>query len=122
MGRAATQIAIFLLLLTAASNAVVVSGVGDALGVQPTTGSGDQIERTQDAAGSLEPSQGSSETLFSLFTSGGSVFSGIYKIIFAAPLMFINLGVPAWLTTFVFAPMAIVVTADLFYILSGRDA
>jgi hypothetical protein len=120
MARASMQIVIFLLLMTAASNAIVVSGVGDALGVAPTTGEPAAVQSAQSDAESFSPTQGSSETLFGLFTSGGSVFASIFQVALAAPLMFVNLGVPTWLVSFVFAPMAIIVFADLFGIIAGR--
>lgn len=121
MGRPSTQIAIFLVLLTAASNLILFSGVGAALGVAPSTGTPGQVEQVQEDADQLEPSQGQQDTLFGIFTSGTSALTDIYQVIFAAPLMFVNLGVPNWLTTFVFAPMAIVVLADVYHLLSGRD-
>lgn len=121
MARASMQIVIFLLLMTAASNAIVVSGVGDALGIAPTTGEQAAVTDAQAQADSFSPTQGSSETLFGLFTAGGSVFSSIFQVALAAPLMFINLGVPTWLVTFIFAPMTVIVFADLFGIIAGRS-
>lgn len=121
MGRASTQIVIVLVLMTAASNAIMASGVGAALGVAPTTGAQGEIDDVQDSADSIQPSQGPTETLFSLYNSVTGVFNNIYGVIFAAPLMLINIGVPTWLTTFLFAPAVVIVAADIAHLLTGRD-
>ena len=121
MGRASTQIVIFLVLLTAASNAIMVSGVGAALEISPGTGAEDEVQEVQDEADSIEPAQGTSETLFTMYTSTTQTFETIFTFVFAAPLMFINLGVPSWLTAMFFAPMAIIVAADIVHLLTGRD-
>lgn len=113
MARATTQIVIGLMLLTAASNAIMFSGVGAALDIAPSTGAEDRVEQTQDDASGFEPSQGNSDTLFSLYTSVTTVITSIYQIVFAAPLMFINLGVPTWLTGFIFTPLVVIVVTDI---------
>lgn len=121
MGRASTQIVIFLVLLTAASNAIMASGVGAALGVAPSTGAQDQIDQVQQDAETIEPTQGNTETLFSLYNSVTSVFSDLYGVIFAAPLMLINIGLPGWFVTFLFAPAVVIVATDVAHLLTGRD-
>lgn len=121
MGRASTQIVIFLVLMTAASNAIMASGVGAALGVAPTTGAQSEIDQVQSDADEIEPAQGSSDTLFSLYNSVTGVFASIYGVIFAAPLMLVNVGMPTWLVTFIFAPAVVIVAADVAHLLTGRD-
>lgn len=121
MGRASTQIVIFLVLMTAASNAIMASGVGAALGVAPTTGAQSEIDQVQSDADEIEPAQGSSDTLFSLYNSVTGVFASIYGVIFAAPLMLVNIGMPTWLVTFIFAPAVVIVAADVAHLLTGRD-
>jgi len=121
MGRASTQIVIFLVLMTAASNAIMASGVGAALGVAPTTGAQSEIDQVQSDADEIEPAQGSSDTLFSLYNSVTGVFASIYGVIFAAPLMLVNIGMPTWLVTFLFAPAVVIVAADVAHMLTGRN-
>lgn len=121
MGRASTQIVILLMLLTAASNAIMFSGVGAALEISPDTGAQDELERVQESADEVEPAQGNSDTLFTMYASTTGAFETVYSIIFAAPLMFINLGVPIWLVTFFFAPMIVIVLADIVHLMGGRD-
>jgi hypothetical protein len=121
MGRASKQIAIFLILLTAASNLLIGSGIAAALDIAPSTQGQEAVDQATANASEIEPSQGGSETLFGIFTSGTTALVGTFQIIFAAPRMFIFLGVPGWLTTFFFAPMVVIVAADTYHLLSGRD-
>lgn len=121
MGRASTQIVIFLILLTAASNAIMLSGVGAALEINPNTGGEAAVEDVQQDAESIEPAQGTSETLFTMYTSVTQSLQGVFTFVFAAPLMFINIGVPGWLVFFFFSPLAIIVVVDVVHVLMGRD-
>lgn len=119
MARATVQIVIGLMLLTAASNAIMFSGVGAALDIQPSTGAEGQVAETQEDASQIEPSQGNTDTLFSLYTSVTSTMNQVFQIVFAAPLMFINLGVPTWLTGFIFTPLVVIVAVDVANMVFG---
>ena len=118
---ASKQVAIFLVIITVAANIINFSGVGAALDIDPRTQGQEEVDRVNETASQVQPTQGTRDTLFSLFTSMGSLFLGIVNIVFAAPLMFENLGVPWWLTTFFFAPMVIIVAADVMHVLTGRN-
>lgn len=121
MGRASTQIVIFLILLTAMANVISASGVGAALEIDPHTQGEEEVDRVQEEAEKVEAPQGIADTLFALFISVTNTIQPVYNVIFAAPLMFQNLGVPSWLTTAFFAPMVVIVAADIVHVLTGRD-
>lgn len=118
--RVTTVVLIFLLFLNLSSAAFVNSGAAEDMGIEPSAGGDDAVEKANSTASQLEPSGGFGATLFGLFVSVGQWFDTLVSTVFAAPHMFQNLGVPAWITNFVFGPMYIVATIDIAYILIGR--
>lgn len=120
--RYSTRIVIFLLFLNAAAGAFVASGTAADWGISPTPGGDEALQTANETATSIQGSGGFGETLFGAFAGAANTFSAIFSVVFAGPLMIANLGVPAWLTGFVFAPAYILVGIDLVYILTQRRA
>lgn len=118
--RPSIQIVIFLVLLNASAGLITASGLGAALDVNPEIGGDEAVGDAQQEAEQVEPSQGRLDTLFSLFTSTAGTMASIFKLIFYGPVMLQNLGVPAFITTFVFGAAGIVVAADVIHYLAGR--
>jgi hypothetical protein len=116
-----TNIVIFLLLLNASAGLLTASGVAADWGIQPDPGGDQQASAVNSEAQGLSPGKGGTETLFGLFITAANTFKGIFGFIFAGPLMLINLGLPSWLVTFVFAPQYVLVAVDLLYLFTGRD-
>jgi hypothetical protein len=121
MGRASTQIVIFLICLNAAAGLLAASGVAADLGIQPNVGSDDRIAATEEAAGSVNPSEGGSGTLFSAFTGGAEVIASAVTLVFYGPVMLSKIGIPLWMSTFLFAPAIFVTGLDVLFALTGRD-
>jgi hypothetical protein len=113
---------VFLLFLNAAAAVLVSSGVAADWGVQPNPGGDEELSSANQTAASFEPSGGAFQTLFSMYTSVTDTFSNVIGVATAGPRMFANLGVPGWLTTFLFAPLYILVAIDLVYLLTQRRA
>lgn len=120
MTRPSIQIVTFLILLNLAAGLITASGLGAALEINPEIGGGDAVDKAQENASSVEPSQGRLDTLFSLFTSTGSTMANIFRLVFYGPVMLQNLGVPSFITTFVFGGAGVVVAADVIHYLTGR--
>jgi len=118
--RKSTRIAVFLLLLNASAAAVGQSGVADDWGVDPNPGMDEAIEDLEQAMDNIDPSN-LGETLFGLYTSITSSVKIVFNFVFYGPVMFNNLGVPAWATGVIFAPQYLFVGTDIAYVLSGRD-
>lgn len=121
MGRASSQIVIFLLCLNAVAGVVTASGIGADLGIDPSFGADDKVEQTQQTANDFNPSSGVGATLFALFVGVGDFFKSIFTLVFYGPVMLSNIGIPIWMTTFPFAPAAFIVAKDVAYALTGRD-
>lgn len=118
--RPTIQIVIFLVLLNLAAGLITASGLGAALAINPEVGGNDAVSDTQDEASSVEPSQGRLDTLFSLFTSTADTMNSIFKLVFYGPAMLANIGIPSFITTFIFGAAGIVVAADVIHYLAGR--
>lgn len=122
MSRATILVVIFLVCLNASAIAVSESGVGDTLGIDYATGAEEQIDQNEETADGLSPgtSGDGSFSLVSLSLDIFSVASNIFSLATAGPQMLANLGVPGWLTGLLFAPMYLLIFADLAYIAIGR--
>lgn len=118
--RKSTRVAVFLLILSSSATAFEASGVAEDWGVEPEAGMSDQIEDLEAAMAKINPSN-LGDTLFGLYTSVTKVVQIVFNFILYGPIMFINLGVPAWLSTLIFAPQYIFVGTDIAYSLFGRD-
>ena len=119
MARISINIAVFLILLNASSGFIMASGIAGDWGVQPSIGGDNAVENVEEKTSELNPRAGG-ETLLGLYSAVTRTFKSLVGIVFAGPMMFNNLGVPEFITTFVFAPMYLIVGADTIYVLSGR--
>lgn len=121
MGRASRHIVVFLVILYAVSIMITASGVGAALDINPEVAGGEEIDAANESARNISPSQGTQDTLFSMFTSTASSYEIVYQVVFYGPMMLKSLGVPDFILLPVFAPMYIIVAADFIHLLTGRD-
>lgn len=118
--RYSTRILVFLVILSAAANVLIASGVAADWGIEPNPGGDEELKEAKDTASDFKPSGGFGDTLFGLFTSVTDTFSNVIGVATAGPAMIANLGVPGWLTTFVFSSLTLLVAFDLVYLLTGR--
>lgn len=118
--RPTIQIVIFLVLLNLAAGLITASGLGAALAINPEVGGDQAVESSQENASQVEPSQGRLDTLFSLFTSTAGTMNDIFKLVFYGPVMLSNIGIPAFITNFLFGAAGIVVAVDVIHYLAGR--
>lgn len=118
--RISMKVTVFLVLLNASAGVVTGMGVAGDMGVDPNVGGGAEVEQANQTAGEVQSGDGFGDTLFSVFASVGGLFGTIFGLVFAGPAMLQNLGIPTPIVTFLFAPMYLIVAADIAYILSGR--
>jgi len=118
--RISTVVLIFLVFLNGASGVFVQSGAAQDMGIQPNAGGDEAVKSANSTSQDLQTSGGFGQTLFALFISVGKWFGQLIGAIFAAPRMFANLGLPSYLTAFVFGPLYIISAIDIAYILTGR--
>lgn len=117
---AAITVVLFLVLLNASAVAMNESGLSDNLGVNPNPGGDDEISSANESARNISATGGIGQTLFGALAAVADTFNSIGELIFAGPRMFINLGVPEYIVTFVFAPAYIIVGIAVADILTGR--
>lgn len=120
MARPSVNIAVLLILVNSGAAFFLATGVAGDWGVAPEVGGDEEINQVQDTAGSLESNSGTGDTLLGLYDAVTGAFSSLVQIVFAGPTMLQNLGVPSAVTAFFFAPMYLIVGADIIYVLSGR--
>lgn len=121
MGRASTQLVLFVLILNGVGGVITGSGLGAALDIDPQLGGQDAIDEATEQANQFEPSQGLTDTLFGMFVSAAMLLSVMYDLIFYGLVMLMNLGVPAWLVEPFRAAVTLIVLVDLIHIATGRD-
>jgi len=111
---------IILMLLNATPALLAGSGVAADFGVEPSIGGDERIDMANQNMSEVEPSGGIGDTLFQLFQSVTDPVEAVMNILFAGPSMFNNLGVPSWLTAFIFAPLYLITGGTIIYVLAGR--
>lgn len=123
MRRATSMILVFMLF--ANSTAIVLdssaSGWSDEANQDVNLGATEEIAELRTDLRTIQTSGGFAETLFATLSSVGNTIEAILKSTYAAPEMISNVGVPGWLTAFMFAPLALVVGLDFVYFITGRE-
>lgn len=120
--RKSTQIVMFLVMMNATAGFLTASGVAADLGISPQPGASVQVGEINDAAQQPNPGGGAGGTLFGLFVSVATIAKDIFVLAtVGGPLMLSNLGIPGFIVGFIFAPIYLIVGADLLYIYSGRS-
>lgn len=117
------RISVYILLFLVFTNALAVafdaSGMDDHLGIQPSTGSPDQLERAQNQApSSVDPGSGGSD-LFNFWVNLGDTLSLLINGIFPAAKMFSNAGAPDWMVAYAFSGIGIIGVIDFLAFLRG---
>jgi hypothetical protein len=119
--RKTTKLVVFLVMLHAAAAFLAASGVAADMGAMPDPGGGEKVDTATSEAESVKAEGGIADTLFALYTSVTSSIMGVLRAAFALEIMLTNLGIPAYVTAFVAAPIPIIVGMDVVYALTGRD-
>lgn len=108
------NILILLVFLNGAAGVMAASGVGDAIGTQPDVGNTEQLQQANESAQSIGAgSEGVQTTFIGNAISAAKTVASAFSVVYAAPQMFYNLGVPLWLVGFFFGPMYFVVAFDI---------
>lgn len=117
---AAITAVIILFMLNAGAVLMEDTGLAADMGVAPEPGGEDEIDAANSSAISIRAEGGIDETLFSAFTAVADTFNTVFAVLFAGPRMLNNLGVPDPITTFIFAPMYLIVGIAVADIITGR--
>lgn len=120
MSMRSVNLVIVLFLLNASAGLLVASGWSEDVGIDLNPGADDEIQTANETAQSVDAGSSIGQTLFGMLASAAKTVRTIFTVIFIAPIMFQNLGVPTWVTAFVFAPMYIIVGIDVLQVLTGR--
>jgi hypothetical protein len=120
MTRASIFIAIVLVSLNASAAVVTASGVGEDMGIDPAVGGDQAIADVQQLSQSLDPNTGIIESFVGMSIFAFDALGNVFSLLFVGPEMVMNLGVPVWAATFVFAPLYLIVFADGIYVIAGR--
>jgi len=115
-------IAVFFIFFNAGSLLLEVTGVSAAWGVESPTGTVDALDEAIEAMNGIQASGGLADTLFGSFTAVASGTEAIGRAVLAGPLLLQSAGVPLAFTTFLFAPVALLIARDIYHAISGRFA
>jgi len=109
-----------MVVLNAAIAFLGAAGAAQAWGVQQETGISDTVSQVQSAAEDIGSGPvGPIEAVSGMGIAAISLIVNLTEIAFAGPRLFNNLGVPEFVTGFIFAPLYIVVAIDIVAILRG---
>lgn len=114
------SLTIILVMSNAAANFLYRAGVAQVWGMTPETGIGREVSRGEAAAEAI-----GSGPLDLIDAIGGATLAsvdaitGFFSIIFAAPSLLLNMGVPEFIVLFAMAPLYIAAAFDLISVLRG---
>lgn len=117
---AAIAAVLFLFFMNGAAVMMEDSGLNDAMGVNPNPGGGDEIQSANQSAQNISATGGIGQTLFGALSAAADTVNTILGLVFAGPTMFGNLGVPAFITAFVFGPAYLIVGIAILDVITGR--
>jgi hypothetical protein len=87
----------------------------------PEIGGDAIIEDAQDQGREISTDRSALDQFVNGVIAAASAVSTIFEVAIAGPQLFLNLGVPAPVVTFVAAPLYVIVGLDVLQVLSGRD-
>lgn len=116
----AITIVVFMIFLNAVPGVLMASGVAQDMGIDPAISGGENIQNANQAMKGVQVSGGFASTLFALYTSVTGPIKTLLSVLMGGEIMFLTLGVPSWLVTFLFAPKYIIFGGALIYVLAGR--
>jgi len=121
MATATRKIAIFLICINLAINALVVTGWAAAAGYQPAIGGDDAVEDAQTVGDQIEAEDtDAAGGLLSIIRTSIDAFWLLFGVIFAFPAMLINIGAPLWSVSLLTGPLYVIAGADLIGAFSDR--
>jgi len=118
--RPSVQVVLFLILLNGAAGVITASGLGAAMDINPEPGGDGRVEEINSTTSQVSPEGGARDTLFTLYQSVTAPIASVFQFIFYGPIMLTNLGVPSWITGFLFGGASLLVAVDIIHFLTGR--
>ena len=115
-------ITIFFIFFNAGAVLLEVTGVTAAWGVESPTGTSAALDDAIAAMNGIQASGGLADTLFGSFAAAASGVEAVARGAVAGPLLLNSAGVPAEFTTFLFAPIALLIGRDIYHAFTGRFA
>jgi len=114
------KVTIMMLVLHASLLFLAAAGAGEVYGVEMQSGVSQAIAAANDAAAEIGSGPvGIIEAVAGVTLAAVQLISSVAQIAFAGPQLFNNLGVPAFITTFFWAPLYVMVAIDFVSIMRG---
>jgi hypothetical protein len=114
------KVTIMMLALNASIAFLGAAGAGTVWGIDMETGISDTVEQVQESAEEIGSGPvGLIEAVTGMGIAAISLVVNLVEIAFAGPRLFNNLGVPGFITTFVWSPLYLVVAIDIVAIFRG---
>ena len=111
---------IILVMSNASAGFLLTAGVADVWGISPETGIGSEVARGQESAEAVGSGPvGLIDAMGGATIAAVDAITGTFSIMFAAPTLLLNMGIPAFIVTFAFAPLYIAAAFDIASILRG---
>ena len=113
------KITIIMMVANAAGAFLIAAGAPAVWGMSPETGIEGTTDAVNESASEITTERGGSGDLFGIVSGAISTARQIAQLPFAAPLLLLNLGVPEFIVSFIFAPLYVVVSLDMISLMRG---
>lgn len=122
MTRVTSTILVIMILLNGSITVYEGSGLSDDVGVVVAPGVNAAMNDVVDyMKKGFNPNTNIAESVINLMLAGLSVFRVVVEGLHAAPSMFINLGFPDWVVYPFMAPLYLISTLEMVYVVTGRN-
>lgn len=112
---------ILIIMANAATGFLVAAGVVDVYGIEPESGVDQEVNETNENAKEIEDDQSVIESVVGTAITAVNSLQNLLAVPFAAPILALNLGVPSFIVSFVFAPLYIAAAIDVLSVIRGIE-
>jgi hypothetical protein len=116
-----TSIVLFYVWLAASANLLVEVGFAKTIGVSLETTAGGKFEQALTEFGNIQASGLASDSLIGVYIVIATSVQGFVAALTVAPRFLLNLGIPSVFVVFLHAPLALLGTRLLIFVVSGRE-
>lgn len=115
------KLTMLVVIANAAAFMLAAGGAVEVYGINPQTGVDEQVEETNKSAQQIQDNQSVLESVVGTVQTAMNAFTKLLAAPFAAPTLMLNLGVPGFITAFIWAPLYIAVSIDFIGIIRGME-
>lgn len=115
------KITMLVVMANATAFFLMAGGAVQVYGINPQTGVDQEVNETEQNAKQIQDDQSVLESVVGAMQTAVNGVTELLAAPFAAPTLMLNLGVPQFITAFIWAPLYIAASIDVLGIIRGME-